>query len=49
MDFLNFVIALHEKLGVDILEADYAQLITLQGAVGYFAARCKLSSRGGFG
>jgi acyl carrier protein len=23
MDFLNFVIALHEKLGVDIPEADY--------------------------
>ena len=40
MDFLNFVIALHEKLGVDIPEADYPQLITLNGAVGYLAARC---------
>ena len=35
MDFLNFVIALHEKLGVDIPESDYPQLITLDGAVAY--------------
>ena len=40
MDFLNFVIALHEKLGIDIPEADYPQLITLNGAVSYLAARC---------
>jgi acyl carrier protein len=40
MDFLNFVIALHEKLGVDIPEADHPRLITLNGAVGYLAARC---------
>jgi acyl carrier protein len=42
MDFLNFVIALHEKLGVDIPEADYPQLVTLNGAVGYLAATCGL-------
>jgi acyl carrier protein len=42
MDFLNFVIALHEKLGVDIPEADYPQLITLDGAIGYLAPRCGL-------
>jgi acyl carrier protein len=42
IDFLNFVIALHEKLGVDIPEADYPQLITLDGAVGYLVARCGL-------
>ena len=40
MDFLNFVVALHERLGVDIPEADYPQLVTLDGAVGYLAARC---------
>ena len=40
MDFLNFVIALHEKLGVDIPEADYPQLITVDAAVRYFKARC---------
>jgi acyl carrier protein len=39
MDFLNFVIALHEKLGVDIPEADYPQLITLDAAVRYLKAR----------
>jgi acyl carrier protein len=42
MDFLNFVIALHEKLGVNIPEADYPQLSTLDGAIGYLAARCRL-------
>jgi acyl carrier protein len=39
MDFLNFVIALHERLGVDIPEADYPQLITLDGAVRYLETR----------
>ena len=35
MDFLNFVIALHEALGVDISEADYPQLGTIDGCVAY--------------
>jgi acyl carrier protein len=39
MDFLNFVIALHEKLGVDIPEADYPRLVTVDGAVGYLMKR----------
>jgi acyl carrier protein len=39
MDFLNFVIALHEKLRVDIPEADYPQLVTVDGAVGYLMER----------
>jgi acyl carrier protein len=39
MDFLNFVIALHEKLGVDIPEADYPQLATLDGAIAYLSER----------
>ena len=38
-DFLNVVIALHEKLGVDIPEADYQKLATLNGALDYLAAR----------
>lgn len=29
MDWLNFLVALHERLGVTIPEADYAQLVTL--------------------
>ncbi len=36
MDFLNFVIALHERTGADIPEADYPRLRTLDGAIAYF-------------
>jgi acyl carrier protein len=39
MDFLNFVIALHEKLGVDIPEADYPRLLTLGGAIAYLSEK----------
>ena len=39
MDYLNFVIALHERLGVDIPEADYPKLTTVDGAVAYLSAR----------
>jgi acyl carrier protein len=35
MDFLNFIIALHEATGVDIPEADYPMLETLEGCVAY--------------
>jgi acyl carrier protein len=35
MDFLNFVIAVHRRLGVDIPERDYPKLLTLDGAVNY--------------
>jgi acyl carrier protein len=38
-DFLNVVVHLHETLGVDIPEADYQKLATLDGAVAYLAAR----------
>jgi acyl carrier protein len=39
MDFLNFVIGLHDTFGVDVPEQDYAQLATLNGAVDYVASR----------
>jgi acyl carrier protein len=39
MDALNVVIALHERLGVDIPEADYPKLVTLDGMVGYLRAK----------
>ena len=39
MDFLNFVLALHERLGVEIPEADYPQLYTLDDAVAYLAPK----------
>jgi acyl carrier protein len=35
MDFLNFVIALHERTGIDIPEADYPNLRTLDGITAY--------------
>jgi acyl carrier protein len=35
MDFLNLIIALHERFGVDIPETDYPQLASLDGALGY--------------
>jgi acyl carrier protein len=38
MDFLNFVIAVHEALHVEIPEADYPKLITLNGCIAYLAA-----------
>ena len=35
MDFMNFVVALHERTGLDIPEADYPKLRTLAGATAY--------------
>lgn len=39
MDWLNFLIGLHDKLAVDIPEADYAKLRTLGDLLDYLAAR----------
>jgi len=35
MDFLNFIAALHERTKIEIPEADYPKLFTLDGAVAY--------------
>ena len=35
MDFLNFISALNQRLGVDIPERDYPKLFTLADAIGY--------------
>ena len=35
MDFLNFLVALSKKTGVDVPEKDTPQLFTLDGAVAY--------------
>lgn len=35
MDFLNFIIGLSQRSGVPIPEADYPQLSTISGIVGY--------------
>jgi acyl carrier protein len=39
MDQLNFVTALHLKLGVDVPESDYSALGAIDGAVRYLAKR----------
>jgi acyl carrier protein len=38
MDFLNFIVALHERTGIEIPERDYPKLSTLDAAVAYLAA-----------
>jgi len=38
MDVLNLVVAIHDELGVDIPEADYAKIDTLDGCLDYLAA-----------
>ena len=38
-DFLNFLIGLHEELGVEIPEADYGKLATLADMIQYISAR----------
>ena len=41
MDWLNFLIGLHEKLKVNIPEADYARLVTLGDVLDYLKAKLK--------
>ena len=38
-DWLNFLVAVHEKIGVDIPDADAARLSTLDQLVSYCAER----------
>jgi len=47
MDFLNVIIRLHETLGIDIPESDYARLGTLDSAVDYLARRSGAGYAGG--
>ena len=39
MDFLNFVLAVHDALHVDVPERDYPKLQTLAGAVAYLESK----------
>ncbi|HUH91783.1 MAG TPA: acyl carrier protein [Casimicrobiaceae bacterium] len=41
MDFLNFVVGLHKAFGVDIPEADYRKIGTLDGCMTYLAAKAR--------
>ena len=41
MDFLNFVLGLHKTFGVEIPEADYRKIGTLDGCIAYLAAKTR--------
>jgi len=41
MDFLNFITAMHRRLGVNVPEVDYPKLFTLDGAVAYFETKLR--------
>ncbi len=38
MDFLNFIVALNEKIGIDIPEKDYGKLVSLNDILEYVKA-----------
>ncbi len=44
MDHLNFAIALHRRLAVDVPETDYAELATLDGCMRYLSRALGLSN-----
>ena len=41
MDWLNFLVALNERLKIEIPEADYRKLGTLQQIVDYLSAKAR--------
>jgi acyl carrier protein len=41
MDTLNFAVALHRDLGVDVPEADYSRLASLDKCVAYLADKIR--------
>lgn len=45
MDWLNFLLGIHKKFDVDIPEADYQKLRTLNDVIGYVEERTAMSSR----
>ena len=47
MDWLNFLIGLSERLGVEIPETDYRRLVTLDEVAAYLSG--KLSAKSGAG
>jgi acyl carrier protein len=44
IDWLNVLIGIHQDLAIDIPEADYAKLVTLDNLVAYCAKRLKSAS-----
>lgn len=45
MDFLNMVVAINERTGIEIPERDYPRLSTLNDAVSYLAEAQKQAAR----
>lgn len=41
MDWLNVIVGFHERFGVDIPEADYAKLTSLDTIVAYLGSRLR--------
>lgn len=41
MDLLNLMVKIRDRIGVEIPEADYSQLSTIEGAVKYLQERTK--------
>lgn len=41
MDWLNFLVAIHERTAVDIPESDYARLATLNDIVAYLLRKTR--------
>ncbi|HMA32661.1 MAG TPA: phosphopantetheine-binding protein [Casimicrobiaceae bacterium] len=39
MDWLNFLVGLHERLGIEIPESDYRRLVSLDDLVAYLRTR----------
>jgi acyl carrier protein len=39
LNFLNFMIGLHERTGIEIPELDYPQLATVEGCAAYLVAQ----------
>lgn len=39
MDWLNVLVGLHQRFGIEIPEADYRRLVTLDDIVAYVAAK----------
>ena len=45
MDFLNFVVGIDERTGIEIPERDYPQLGTLQACIDYLTRRMAEATR----
>lgn len=45
MDFLNFITAIHNRLGIDIPEIDYRKLVTLDKASAYIESKLEAKQK----